>query len=64
MDLDVLKSSLKCCQHCKADEKKHFSAQRKLILKKSQNEFSVSWQVHTTLGYKINRFPENNYEVD
>ena len=24
MDLDVLRSSLKCCQHCKAGEKKQY----------------------------------------
>ena len=49
MDLDVLRSSLKCCQHCKAGEKKHFPAQRKSTQKKSQNKLSVLWQVHTAL---------------
>lgn len=36
MDLDVLRSSLKCCQHCKAGEKGHFSAQRKYTKEKSK----------------------------
>ena len=54
MDLDVLRSSLKYCQHCKEGEKKQFfSAQRKSTPKKSQNEFSPVWQVHVYITLRL-----------
>lgn len=58
MGLDVLRSSLKCCQHCKGGEKKQFFWPNK-INTKEKSKWIISFMASTQIwGYKINRFPK------
>lgn len=67
MDLDVLRSSLKCCQHCKAGEKKQYFLPKenpKSTRIKLNSQFYGKYMYTQFWGYKIKRFSKDSYEID
>ena len=65
MDLDDLRSSLKCCQHCRAGEKKQFFCPKNISTKeKSKWILSFVASIHNSEAIKLTGFPKKNNEVD